>query len=274
MKINRDKRFLNIDGWFSSEAASLFVLANRIQKRRGIKGDIFEIGCHHGRSAFLLGQMVRPSETLGVCDLFGEQQENVSGSGKGNRQIFLRNMKPLTKNGLDLSVFQGVSQKLTKEEIGERYRFFHVDGGHNIDEALADLRLAAKSTLDEGVIAVDDPFRAEWPGVTVALIEFLDKSEFRPVVVGFNKILLARNKHANMYISKIINKEKRSEYGLDFPWRLKEMKFLNNTLYIFYLDSGKTNESFPSFMRKYYRTRKNKMGYVKKLILRILISIS
>jgi hypothetical protein len=275
-KDNKNKScFESIEGWFSPEAAGLFALIDQVQKENKIKGDIFEIGCHHGRSAFLLGQMVcKKHEKLGVCDVFGGQEKNVSGSGGGDLGKFRENMMPLTENGIELRIFQGVSQDLTVEEIGEGYRFFHVDGGHNADETIEDLELAAEATIEEGVIAVDDPFRPEWPGVTAAIIKFLNKHHrFRSMVVGFNKMLLVRNEYADMYISQVVRGDKREAYGFGRPWQLKELPFLGQPLHIFYLYSWQTNEGLLSFLEKYYRTRTDAMSAVERFLLKVAIKV-
>src|ERR1700688_3135528 len=81
-----------ISGWFTREAAYLFALLNSAQHELDIRGDLFEIGTHYGRSARFLADMLRQGETLGCCDLFGGQNANKSGSGFGDRQIFEENL--------------------------------------------------------------------------------------------------------------------------------------------------------------------------------------
>ena len=134
----------------------------------------------------ILGGLVEAGqEKLCVCDLFGDQESNVSESGSGDREILYRNLKPTIERGVELEVIQKNSNALSVEEIGSHYRFYHIDGGHNADETLFDLRLAASCVIDKGVIAIDDPFRHEWPGVTEAIVRFLDEfADFRAIVSG------------------------------------------------------------------------------------------
>lgn len=228
-----------IHGWFSPEAGMLFAWIDEIQKRNGIRGDIFEIGCHHGRSTVLLGGMVdRPDEKLGVCDLFGAQEENVSDSGRGDHRQFMRNLDPLLRDGLEMEVFRENSRSLTPDRIGTGHRFFHIDGGHDAAEALSDLELAARSTVEGGVIALDDPFRAEWPGVTEALVRFLDAREgLHAVLVGFNKIFLVSPSHLDLYRDAFRDKAEREAFGLGHPCHLKELPFLGRELLILYVPS-------------------------------------
>jgi len=226
-----------IHGWFSREAGRLFAWVDRIQKRNGVGGDVFEIGVHHGKSTRYLGAMVEAdAERLAVCDLFGEQEENISDSGRGELAAFRESLAPLVDEGLELEVFRRNSMSLTPEEIGRTHRFFHIDGGHDAAEALSDLELAADAIVDAGVIALDDPFRAEWPGVTEALVRFLDAfDDFRATAVGFNKILLTRDAHAGLYRTALQREEERREYGLGHPWHLKELPFHGDPLLIFFL---------------------------------------
>ena len=80
-----------IQGWFSFEAAMFFAMLNEIQLQNQVQGNIFEIGVHHGRSTlFLAGMLDNPDENLQVCDLFRNQDLNVTCSGKGNRAVLER----------------------------------------------------------------------------------------------------------------------------------------------------------------------------------------
>jgi SAM-dependent methyltransferase len=228
-----------INGWFSKEAASLFALLNELQRENDIEGDLFEIGTHHGKSAVLLACMAQPGrESLGICDLFGDQSENVSASGGGDQAIFKENIRKLSLPALEINTFWKNSQNLKIQEIGQNFRFFHVDGGHNCNEALSDLKLAALVILPEGVIVVDDPFRPEWPGVTEAIIRFLDQhDDFTAILVGFNKLILVRKESARIYSDAISKTSLIKSYNLGYPWHLKELPFHKSKISIFYRPS-------------------------------------
>jgi hypothetical protein len=185
------RRTRAIEGWFSRDAAALFGLLDEAHRAAGVHGDLFEIGVHHGRSAVLLSHLARPGERLAVCDLFGEQQENVSRSGSGDRAIFEANMAALAPGFDRLDVFATSSNRLSAAQIGGPYRLFHVDGGHLREEALADMRLGAEVLDQRGAIVVDDPFNVAWPGVTEGILEFLaERPEFTSLILGFNKLVL------------------------------------------------------------------------------------
>jgi hypothetical protein len=252
-----------IEGWFSADAARLFGWVDEIQKYCGVVGDLFEIGCHHGKSARLLGAMARPdSEVLAVCDLFGMQADNVSRSGHGDRDVFESNMQPVRDSGVTYKIFQKNSLELVPSEIGQRYRIFHVDGGHNPDEALADLKLAASCLVEKGVIALDDPFRIEWPGVTEALIRFLDEhTDFEAIIVGCNKVLLTRRAASAIYTSEFERHNAQDAFGFGFPWKIKSLPFHHSSLRILYVPDYRQKKSLGNLIRRiYYATPLSKIA--------------
>lgn len=243
MKPKRSKEIASnikkIDGWFSNEAALLFGWIDEIQKENKITGDIFEIGCHHGKSAVFLGEMLnRENEKFGVCDLFGSQDSNISASGHGDLSIFKKNINHLTSNNAHIEIHIKNSSQLTVDEIGSNFRFFHIDGGHNCEEALADLQLAGRSIIDAGIIVLDDPFRHEWPGVTEALFYFLiENQEFSAIFAGFNKILIVKNKFADFYFNQFNAIDSRDDYGLGYPIHMKQLPFNKRSIQIMYVPS-------------------------------------
>jgi len=260
------RQLKSIPGWFSPQASMLFAWIDEIQKRNNIEGDCFEIGCHHGKSAVLLASIVEPGkEKLAVCDLFGMQSDNVSRSGNGDLAAFNHNMQPLRDKGVGIDIFQKNSAALTAAEIGRTYRIFHVDGGHNPDEALTDLRLAANCTIESGAIVLDDPFRMEWPGVTEALVRFLDeRPEFQAIMTGFNKLVLIREKWSGIYLAALDSSNQRDTFGFGYPWRVKEMPFHRTVLRVFYVPDYLQRKSIGNLARWVYNKSDLLAGTRKK----------
>jgi hypothetical protein len=232
-----------IEGWFSFEAGMLFAWIDAIQRDAGITGDVFEIGVHHGKSATLLAALLRDGERLRVCDLFGSQDANVSRSGSGQRDVFEANVRALVPGAVP-EVFACASSQLDAARLGAGHRLFHVDGGHNPEEALADLELAAACTGERGVIALDDPFQPAWPGVTEGLLRFLDRDDrFVAVVLGFNKLLLARREHASLYAARLDDREERRRFLILYPWQMKKLPLHGDELRIFHVPSWRSLHS-------------------------------
>ncbi|HEX7153291.1 MAG TPA: class I SAM-dependent methyltransferase [Thermoanaerobaculia bacterium] len=187
-----------VEGWFFPIDAYLFAFIDSIQQRERIAGDLFEIGVHHGKTAIFLGRLLRAGESLGVCDVFERQNLNADHSGEGSRELFLRNMQQHA--GTDhLRVFPKLSSELTAEDTTTRCRFFHIDGGHRADDVVNDLTIAARALLPDGVVAVDDLFNPNWPGVSEGFYQFIHNGVFVPLIIGGNKVFLTRPDAAPRY---------------------------------------------------------------------------
>lgn len=184
-----------VEGWFFPIDALLFAIADEIQQREGIRGNLFEIGVHHGKTALFLTRMAREGEQVGVCDVFDQQELNVDHSGEGNLQIFLRHL-----GDAQVRIFAKLSAELIPEETTTSCRFVHIDGGHRPEDVISDLHTADRALLREGIVAVDDVFNPNWPGVSEGFYAYLrDSNAFVPLAIGGNKVLLARPEAAERY---------------------------------------------------------------------------
>lgn len=238
MKKNEVKKLISktrkIKGWFSLEAGLLIAALNECQNNHNIDGDIFEIGVHHGKSTVFFANLLIPSQSISICDIFDSQEDNISNSGSGDKVKLLRNISAYSKFEIK-NIFSCLSSELDISRIGDNFRMFHIDGGHDKSEALTDLILASQAIHDKGIIIVDDPFRAAWPGVTEALIDFLKNySVFTAIFVGFNKLIICKNEASDLYLDFIDNFENRKKYDLRFPYRYKKHSFVNANIRIFY----------------------------------------
>jgi hypothetical protein len=191
-----------VKGWFFPIDVSLFGAIDEIQKMEGVKGNLFEIGVHHGKSTVLLAKFRQADESLGVCDIFEEQGLNKDASGKGDREIFLGNMRTLA--GVEegaFKVFSKSSSDLGEEDTTGACRFFHIDGGHWPEIVFSDLKTADRALLPEGVVAVDDVFNPNWPGVGEGFYRFTSEFPGRlvPIIIGANKVFLARPQFAETF---------------------------------------------------------------------------
>jgi hypothetical protein len=245
-QLAKDSR--DIHGWF--EAHGLFALIDSAQRASGVRGDLFEIGAHHGKSAVMLGRMAAETETVGVCDIFGEQDRNASGSGSGDRAMFQRNMERFAPAGR-LRVHQCLSSDLSAEEVGA-CRFFHIDGGHLAAEAQSDLQLGAHVTIDRGAMVVDDPYRIEWPGVTEAIVAFLtERKDWAPLALGFNKLVLCRKPSLELY-SAAVESDDAWSYVDARVFERKRLPIVGTDKTIFYVP---TYRQIPALLTSVARAR-------------------
>lgn len=178
-----------VEGWFFPVDAYLFGFLDEVQRREEIRGNLFEIGVHHGKTALLLARCRRDDESLGVCDVFEQQELNRDRSGEGSREIFVRNI-----GAHPVRIFAKESARLTADDTTTECRFVHIDGGHRAEDVVNDLRVAQRALLADGVVALDDAFNPNWPGVSEGFYRFVGAHPhaFAPLLIGGNKVLLAR----------------------------------------------------------------------------------
>jgi hypothetical protein len=187
--------FGRIEGWFSPDAALMFMAYNELVADGGIAGDVLEIGVHHGLSTIALAAMRGDGATLVAVDLFEElQDQNVSASGSGSRAHFERNLAAVFGDTTFVRCIAAPSNTLDASDLGRRFSFCHIDGGHTARETYDDLDLCSRILLPGGPLALDDYFNPAFPGVCEGAIKFwmAHGGVLTPVAVGFNKVLFQR----------------------------------------------------------------------------------
>lgn len=187
--------FPSIQGFFTFDAALMFMAYNQLIRSEQIAGDVLEIGVHHGLSAIGVGSLAGPGRRFVAVDLFDELQDhNQSRSGAGNRAAFLQNMQRFFDDVAFLDVFAGHSSQLNPDELGSRFSFCHIDGGHSPEETYHDLELCSRILMTGGLVALDDYFNPSFPGVSEGGVRFhLEHGgDLKPIAIGFNKVLFQK----------------------------------------------------------------------------------
>jgi predicted O-methyltransferase YrrM len=159
--------FRGIEGWFQTDAALTFMAYNQILARHGVAGHTLEIGVHHGLSAICIASLRGRERLFYAIDLFDElQSQNISHSGAGERAVFERNIERLFPDTSFLRTIARASADVVPSDLGSGFSFCHVDGGHSREETQRDLALCAAVLLPGGIVALDDYFNPEYPGVS------------------------------------------------------------------------------------------------------------
>jgi hypothetical protein len=205
-----------VNGWLARCDAELFKELLTVQVQRNIVGAVAEIGVHHGKS-FIPMAMSNGGQRCYAIDIFGRQDLNIDASGSGDKQQFLDNLKRFGVAADRITIDERLSTVVRPDEIEAKVgkvRFFHIDGGHHLEAILNDLYLAEAVMLPEGIVAVDDVFRPEWPEVSMGLFSYLagKKRDFIPFAVGFNKTYLCERAVAESYRSHLLNNDFLSMY--------------------------------------------------------------
>ena len=187
--------FHRIEGWFQYDAGLMFMAYNQILARHKICGDVLEIGVHHGLSAIAVASLRGPGGLLYAVDLFEDLQAlNVSRSGAGDCKTFQRNMRAFYEDTSFIRILARPSRDLAAGDFGQGLSFCHIDGGHSRQETFADLRLCHEALATGGLLALDDYFNVEYPGVSEGAVEFMLKhpGALQPLAIGFNKVLFQK----------------------------------------------------------------------------------
>lgn len=206
----------SVNGWFARCDAELFRALLTVQVERNIAGAVAEIGVHHGKS-FIPMAISNGGQRCYAIDVFGHQDHNIDASGCGDRGQFLANLQRFGVVADGITIDQRLSTAVLPAQIEAsvgKVRFFHIDGGHHLEAVLNDLYLAESVMMPEGIIAVDDVFRPEWPEVSMGLFNYLagKKRDFIPFAVGFNKTYLCERAAAESYRSHLLQNDFLSMY--------------------------------------------------------------
>jgi len=175
-------------------------------------GPVAEIGVYEGK--FFIGLV----KTFGgdeagphlPMDIFDMQELNVdrSGSGKGRKKIFEENLEEHGVRGSSVSITERDSLDLrlldahTLVETHGRFKFFSIDGGHEVTHTMHDIEIAMQMTDSSGIISVDDYLNPDWPGVNEAVAKmYLNRNfSFVPLLYIGNKLLLCTYSHHSSYL--------------------------------------------------------------------------
>lgn len=187
-----------VRGWVDPESLDVLHVLRDAQDAAGVTGAVAEIGVHHGRMFIGMQLLVPPGTPAVAIDLFDNQADNADGSGKGNRARFEANVRRWG-DWSAVRVQAVNSRDLTVADLlgwaGGPVRLFSVDGGHTADLVASDLALAEATLASGGVIALDDVFNPEWPGVVVgALARLSAGSALVPFAVAFDKVFFTNDR--------------------------------------------------------------------------------
>lgn len=195
-----------VEGWgLDADLAPIFLTLNAEQERLGVKGNLFEIGVHHGRTAILLALMAEASELCVFLDLFDRQQENIDSSGHGDLQAFRDNLARWAPDVRQPEIIAGNSMDLdfaTTPGLKAGVRFAHIDGGHYKEIVLNDLYKTEMVLCPGGLVIIDDFLHSGFLGVNEACNHYLREAQgqrLSPIATGKNKLMLAERSHAERY---------------------------------------------------------------------------
>jgi hypothetical protein len=163
----------------SAEDLFLFCALDRLQKELGIVGHVCEIGVYRGKRFIPLYLCRRPNEVALAIDPFDDPEGAAAAEAE-----FRQNLDLHAGGANAMRLLRKDSATVTAAELaalaGGQFRLFSVDGAHTAPAVASDLRLAAATLVDGGVVIVDDYYNDVWPGVAEATLNHLTATIAEP----------------------------------------------------------------------------------------------
>ena len=190
--------FGSIQGWVGDRIYQIVDFIKIYHEQHDIRGDIAEIGVHHGKLFVIMAAVSRPDETCVAVDVFEDQQLNVDSSGNGSRAVFEGHLKTHFPELLDrvkiiacdsMSITPGTAAaKLSRRGV----RLFSIDGGHTTAHVVNDLSIAQELLVGSGIVMLDDFLGPMWPSVSEGFFKYMSIANRRlaPILVFQNKLFL------------------------------------------------------------------------------------
>ena len=201
--------FQKVEGWCSPHLWQLIQPIADAQERAGIANPVAEVGVFHGK--FFIGLLATkgaPNNNY-AFDVFDLQRFNLDGAGRGNLQIFKKNIAASGFSEKSVECVEIDSMSISTDMISEirsksgGFSFFSVDGCHKLEHTLNDIRIAMQFTVPQGIIFVDDYTNQMWPEVQEAVVRLylFDCPRFVPLAFGHNKLLLCHVAYHAEYLA-------------------------------------------------------------------------
>lgn len=184
-------QYEHLGGWLLSEAAATWSCLLALQVKRGVRGDLMEIGVFRGRSAALIALHARPEEALVLVDLVMRREAiDVIQGIRPDRNVFVH----------DLS--RSIGSHETDLFPASSFRWIHIDGEHSARAVVNDLEETALLLGTDGIICLDDFMNVMYPQITMAAFRFLEQQNgaFTLFLCGFNKGYICRTHAARPYL--------------------------------------------------------------------------
>ena len=165
----------------------------QVQDENGVRANVAEIGVHHGKLFLLLAGDLHDGEEAVALDVFGDQQKNLDRSGKGDRDVFERNLETWAP-GAAVRIVQASSLEVPPDTARDTFgdvRMISIDGGHTAEVAEHDLWLAQACLVEGGIVILDDLLNPHWLGVVTGLAAYLSGGgTLRAFAYSENKLYL------------------------------------------------------------------------------------
>jgi hypothetical protein len=182
----------DVPGWFRPVDRDLFRKILEWQSAHEPAGDIVELGAYLGKSAIVLGQCLKPGETLTVCDLFGMPAPDDANASEADGSYGPLDIEGFKRNYLMFhDALPVVLQMPTSEVLNhvkpDTARFIHVDASHLYEHVALDIESARTMMRPGGIVVFDDYQSLHTPGVAAAVWAAMATAGLKPIALTAKK---------------------------------------------------------------------------------------
>ena len=163
-----------IEGWFSPDAALMFMADPGRSPIPEIAGDVLEMGVHHGLSAIALAAMRGDGATLVAIEISSSCRNRTCGVRQRQPRAFRAQHDRLLRRHRVRAVHRSsVQDAATPPAISEAdSRFVTSTADIRQGDVQEDLDLCSRILVPGGLLALDDYFNPAYPGVCEGAIKF------------------------------------------------------------------------------------------------------
>ncbi|QYK42275.1 MAG: class I SAM-dependent methyltransferase [Paracoccaceae bacterium] len=217
MNLYLGDRIAEVNGWCGPHLwQALWPVARAIGQ-----GPVAEIGVFEGKFLIGLVKTFDPDAVFShaAIDVYDMQQFNLDGAGVGKAAVLDTNLKAhglgahrVEKVRADSLALRAADAAALVARHGQ-FKFFSVDGCHEVTHTMNDIEFAMQVTAPEGLISVDDYLNPSWPGVSeaVAKMYLLRNFAFVPLFYTMNKLFLCSISYHDTYL-KLLQKSVVAEF--------------------------------------------------------------
>ena len=190
-----------IEGWLSPHAQILTQQIFDWQRETNTITGILELGVFKGKYLSLLAHLASGADVpivgvdaflRGHGDLLNDSEEALA------RREIAKSIKSVAGGRAKATIIRGYTRDIGIQELKSRcpsgYSFISIDAGHDADDVELDAGIAEKLLSDQGVVAFDDVYNGQTPGVAEGVMRYFSagKRDLAPFATCGNKLFVCR----------------------------------------------------------------------------------
>ncbi len=118
------------------------------------------------------------------------------------KEVKAKFLEAVSARNLDTRVklYESSKELLTKRKHTS-FDLIHIDGEHTETAVESDLKFGLMHLASNGIIAIDDIFHGDFPGIAYAVFNFISRNRVSPFLITPGKIYICNEENYQQYIS-------------------------------------------------------------------------